>query len=187
MKSMKSMWFLAAGTITVWVLGAGYTFGADAPATFKVSELNFQRPASWEWIKPSSSMRAAELKVKNSAEGKDPLEVVFFYFGPGNGGGTDANVDRWFKQFKEAKDQLQAKTEAATAGEAKHKVTYVQAEGTYLSGPPLGEKVPKPNYMLQGAIIEHSRGSIFVKLTGPAELAKASAKDFRAMIDSVRP
>ena len=131
-------------------------------------------------------MRAAELKVKNPAEGKDPLEVVFFYFGPGNGGGTDANVDRWFKQFKEPKDQLRPKTETATAGEQKYKVTYVQAEGTYLSGPPLGEKVPKPGYMLHGAILEHPRGSVFVKLTGPADLAKASAKEFKTLIESVR-
>src|SRR6266516_816875 len=36
---------------------------ADAPATFKVSEFTFSRPANWEWVESASPMRKAELKV----------------------------------------------------------------------------------------------------------------------------
>src|SRR5947209_8309859 len=106
---------------------------AEAPATFKVSEFTFTRPAAWEWVEVTSAMRKAQLKV-SEANGKGSAEVIFFHFGPGDGGGTKANVERWFGQFKEPRDQIKASSDEVTVG--KHKVTYVQAEGTYLSGMP---------------------------------------------------
>ena len=68
---------------------------AAAPATFKVSEFTFQRPASWEWVETTSSMRKAQLKV-NDADKKNSAEVVFFHFGPSNGGGVPAKCQRGF-------------------------------------------------------------------------------------------
>src|SRR5262245_59339113 len=118
---------------------------ADAPATFKVSDFSFTRPASWEWVEVSSPMRKAQLKITDSAS-KESAEVIFFHFGKGDGGGTKANVERWFGQFKEPREQIQAKTEEVTIG--KHKVTYVQAQGTYLSGMPGVAQTPMPNYAL---------------------------------------
>ena len=75
-------------------------FAADAPATFKVGEFRFQRPEKWAWVESTSAMRKAQLTVP-STDGKSPAEVVFFHFGPANGGGTQANVDRWLGQFQE--------------------------------------------------------------------------------------
>src|SRR3954462_16005476 len=71
-----------------------HLLAADAPKTFKVAEFNFARPAKWEWIDVTSSMRKAQLKVPGTDKNQN-AEVVFFYFGEGNGGGTKANVDRW--------------------------------------------------------------------------------------------
>ena len=59
-------------------------------------------------------------------------------------------MDRWFRQFEEPRDKINAKTEDVTVG--KHKVTYVSAEGTYKSGMPGGPQTPMPNYALVGAI-----------------------------------
>jgi len=154
---------------------------AQAPKSFKVGEFSFTRPVNWEWVEVTSSMRKAQLKV-NDADKKGSAEVIFFYFGEGNGGGTQANVDRWLGQFQEPKDKINSKVEEATAG--KHKVTYVQAEGTYMSGMPGGPKTAQPNSMLMGAILESNQGNVFVRLTGPADLAKASKSDFRKMIDA---
>ena len=36
---------------------------AEAPGTFKVGEFTFTRPAGWEWVEATSSMRKAQLKV----------------------------------------------------------------------------------------------------------------------------
>jgi hypothetical protein len=153
---------------------------ADAPPTFKVSEFTFSRPANWAWVESASPMRKAELKVVDEKT-KGKAEVVFYHFGPGGAGGTQANVDRWLGQFAEPRDKINAKTEDVTAG--KHKVTYVSAEGTYKSGMPGGPQTPMPNYALLGAIIEASEGSVFVKMTGPKELIKSATADFKKMVE----
>jgi hypothetical protein len=153
---------------------------AEAPTTFQVSEFTFKRPPAWEWIDTTSTMRKAQLKVL-SADKKESAEVVFYYFGQGGGGGTQANIDRWLSQFQEPKDKINAKVDEVTV--AKRKITYVQAEGTYLSGMPGGPKTPQPNTMLLGAILESESGNVFVKLTGPAALTKASVGDFKQMLE----
>ncbi|MBI5772410.1 MAG: hypothetical protein HZA89_01535 [Verrucomicrobia bacterium] len=153
---------------------------AAAPATFKVSEFTFARPAAWEWVEVSSSMRAAQLNVP-AADGREPGEVVFFHFGAGGGGGTKANVDRWLSQFQEPREQLKPKIEEKTVG--KTKLTYVHAEGTYSSGMPGGPKVAKPDHGLYGAIVEGAEGSVFVRMTGPKALVKSALGDFNKMIE----
>lgn len=153
---------------------------AEAPKTFKVGEFTFSRPPGWEWVEPTSSMRKAQLKVPDAAR-KQSAEVIFFYFGEGNGGGTKANVDRWLGQFQEPKDKINSKVEEVTVG--KRRVTYVQAEGTYMSGMPGGAKTAEPGSMLMGAIIESEQGNVFIRLTGPVTVAKASKDDFRKMVE----
>jgi len=151
-------------------------FGAEDPKTFKVGEFTFTRPADWQWVEVTSSMRKAQLKVIG-ADKSQPAEVVFFYFGEGNGGGTKANVDRWLGQFQEKSNP---KVEDVKAG--KHTVTYVQVEGTYLSGMPGGARTPQPNSMLVGAIIESGEGNVFIKMTGPIVVVKSSKEAFRRMV-----
>jgi hypothetical protein len=107
--------------------------------------------------------------------------VVFFHFGEGGGGGTKANIDRWLSQFQEPREKLQSKVEEVTVNQ--RKITYVQAQGTYLSGMPGGAKTPQPNTMLLGAIIEGQDGSVFVRLTGPVRLSTASQAAFRKMVE----
>jgi hypothetical protein len=154
---------------------------AAAPTTFKVSEFTFQRPVSWEWVESASPMRKAQLKVSD-ADKKNAAEVVFFHFGPSNGGGVQANVDRWFGQFQEPREKIGAKSADETIG--KRKVTFVHAEGTYLSGMPGGARTPQPGSALLGAIIQSDEGDVFVKMTGPAALVKSSEASFRKMIES---
>jgi hypothetical protein len=112
---------------------------------------------------------------------KESADVVFFFFGEGSGGGARANVDRWLGQFEGPKDKLHSKVEEVTVG--KRQVTYVEAEGTYLSGMPGGPKTPQPNAMLLGAILASPEGDVFVKLTGPAVVAKAAKDAFRRMVE----
>ena len=123
----------------------------------------------------------AQLKVVDPKT-KEGADVIFFHFGPSNGGGTRANVDRWLGQFQESHDKINAKVDETTIG--KTKVTYVQAEGTYNSGMPGGPKTPMPNYALLGAIIEGAEGSVFARLTGPSTVAANAKADFRTMIES---
>ncbi len=155
-------------------------FAADAPAPFKVGEFSFTRPADWQWVEVNSVMRKAQLKISDASK-KESAEVIFFFFGEGGGGLTQANIDRWLAQFSEPKEKLNSKVETMTAGG--HKITYVQAEGTYQSGMPGGPKTSMPNTMLFGGIIESDQGNVFVRLTGPVALAKSSQAAFRKMIE----
>lgn len=158
------------------------TSAAENPNNFKVSELSFSRPAAWEWVPSQSPMRKAVLKVPLA--GMEAGEVIFFHFGAGNGGGTQANVDRWFRQFREPKEQIKARTEESKAGS--NKVTYVFAEGTYMSGMPGGPQTPKPGFSLLGAIIEDAAGHVFVRFTGPKSLVEAGTADFKKMVESAK-
>ena len=153
---------------------------AADPANFKVGGLTFDRPDKFQWQQSGGGMRAAELKVP-AKEGK-PGEIIFFNFPAGVGGGVEANIDRWLGMFREGKDKINAKTEKVTKGAAT--ITYVQAEGTYMSGMPGGPKTAEPGTMLQGAIIETAQSNIFVRMTGPIALIKQSQNDFRTMIES---
>lgn len=161
--------------------GAVVLTAAEAPKTFKVGEFNFASPQKWQWVEVASAMRKAQFKIEDAAK-KESAEVVFFYFGEGGGGSTQANIDRWLSQFAEPREKLNSKVESVTIGG--RKVTYVHAEGTYQSGMPGGPKTPQPNSMLVGGIIESGQGNVFIRLTGPVALAKASQADFRKMVES---
>lgn len=153
--------------------------GADAPAEVKVSDFSFKPPAGWETVTTRSPMRKAQYKVTKE---KESAEVVFFHFGPGGAGGVQANVDRWFGQFQEPKEKLNAKTEEVKAG--KNKATLVQAQGTYLNGPPGGQKVAEPNSMMYAAILEGGEGGpVFVKMTGPKAVVESAQPAFRKMVE----
>ena len=120
--------------------------------SFKIAQRTFDVPENWTAQTPSSRMRKAQYK-----NGK--TEIVVFYFGAGSGGSVEANINRWLGQFNEPKEKLSAK-------------------GTYMSGPPLGQKVPMANYAMRGAIIECKGGPIFIKMTGPVDEVTKSAADF---------
>ena len=152
---------------------------ADAHKTFTVANLTFSKPEKWGWVEIQPGMRAAQLEVKGD-DGKKG-EVIFFHF-PGGGGGVQANIDRWLGMFQEGKDKINAKTEKVK--KEKGTITYVQAEGTYMSGMPGGPKTPQPGTMLQGAIVEAPDASVFIRLTGPVALVKSAQEDFRKMVES---
>lgn len=153
-------------------------YGADD--SFKAGSFTFQKPANFKLKSHGSGMRAAELEYAGA--GGKTADAIFYFFGQGQGGGTQANVDRWLGSFQEPKDKINSKVDKKKVGAGE--VTYVEAEGTYMSGMPGGPKTPQPGSKLLGAIIESPNGNVFVRMTGPAETVKAADGDFRKMIES---
>lgn len=151
------------------------TAGGEPPSGFEVAGLKFEVPAAWKAEEVSSPMRKAQFAVGGA-------EVVVFYFGKGRGGGVEANVARWLKQFEEPEAELAAETATEEVGGGK--VTTVMAKGTFLSGPPFGDKVAKPGYALRGAIVECPEGPVFLKMTGPEAEVAAAAGDFDKVVRS---
>lgn len=150
------------------------THASDAGESFKVGSFTFTVPEGWTKVTPASPMRNAQLEV---ARGQEKAEVTFFHFGGGSGTATD-NVARWFGQF--AGSEANRKTETADAGGGK--ITFATTEGTFSSGMPGAPASPMPGYALCGAIIENAGGDVYVKMTGPAAVVKASAEALRKMV-----
>ncbi|NIP95665.1 MAG: hypothetical protein GWO24_20355 [Akkermansiaceae bacterium] len=148
---------------------------------FGVAGLNFTPPDTFQPVKPKSAMRKAQFGV---GKGDKAGEIVFFYFGAGGAGGVEANVKRWFGQFKEPLEAIAPRTEKAKAGEVP--VTFVSAQGTFKSGPPRGPAVEKPGYALLGAIIEAKQGAIFVKFTGPRDTVETNTEAFKKMVTGAK-
>lgn len=146
---------------------------AADPVEFGVGAFTFERPAGWQWIVPTSSMRKAQLAVPGE---NAPAEVTFFHFGAGQGGGVQANVDRWFGQFQEAKTSQDREMAGRTG------ITIVRAAGNFLSGMPGGPTTPMPGYALLGAILESPEGDVFVKMTGPAATVESANEAFLKMV-----
>ncbi len=154
--------------------------GQDKPGKFEVGGLKFAKPAAWKTVEAKGDVRKAQFEIP-SAKGADAAECVFFHFGPGGAGGVQANVGRWLQQFAKEPAVKHAQEQLVVNGV---KLTFVLAEGTYLTGPPFGEKVPKANSALLGGIIEAKDGSLYIRLTGPAATVRDANKDFRAMLES---
>ncbi len=105
-----------------------------------------------------------------------------FYFGEGQGGSVDMNVQRWVSQFEGAKAPTPKKEKVSGFD-----LTTLELEGTFTGGGgPMGPKVTKPGFKLLGAIIEGPEGAIFFKLTGPAKTVEAARADFQKMLKGIK-
>jgi len=152
---------------------------AEDTGIFKVGAFEFTRPADWKSLQPSSAMRKAQLQIESKSGGK-PADITFFFFGEGNGGGVEPNVQRWFGQFAGKPDANKVEAQELDGV----KVTLVTTEGTLKASPMAGIPEELPDAALLGAILEHAEGAVFVKMTGPAALVKDSREKFMALIKS---
>ena len=143
-------------------------------------------PASWKAEAPRP-MRAATYSIPLSAGDQGIAECVVNYFGPGQGGGVDANIERWRGQVlgadgKPATAKIDKRTVRGVA------ITVIDASGTYTGmGGPMAAGKPVPGYRLIGAIVEGPGGSVFFKLTGPAKTIAAQQKNFEQLLASIQP
>lgn len=148
-----------------------------------VSEFTFEFGKPWIRQQAASSMRAAQLLYEQEDESLEDIELVLFYFGESNGGGTQANIDRWVGQFE---GEPEKKIEAKKYGD--REVTYLEAKGTFLEsmggGPFSGPKTPKAGYMMLAAILPSDRGWVFLKTTGPEKSVAAMKEAFYAFAES---
>ena len=151
-------------------------FAAETRAeTVKVEAFTFAVPEGWKSVTPSSAMRKAQLEI---ARGPEKAEVTFFHFGADQGGTAEDNVARWYAQFPGSeKNRI---TEHAQVGSVK--ITFAMTEGTFSSGMPGGPTTPMEGYALCGAILVSSAGNVFIKMTGPNAVVKASTEAFKKMV-----
>ena len=149
-------------------------------------EITWVDPPGLRRVPPKNSMRKASYEVPHVASDTEDGELAVFYFGPGQGGGIEQNVERWVKQFSGIQPSDVKRADRDANGLREHTVEIVR--GTFESGMPgAGPAGPKKDYALEGAIVEAPSGAYFFKMTGPTKTVAAARAAFMALLDSVRP
>jgi len=154
--------------------------GNRLPTMNDAPTLAWKVPSEWTTTPNASSMRLATYHVPAAKGDADETEVSVVRAG----GTTEANIDRWIKQFDEAgKDE---RTEKTVGG---FKITIVELSGRYLGGAmmPSGESEPRKGWSLLGAVVETPSSPYFFKMTGPTASVKAARAAFVALLDGVTP
>ena len=130
-------------------------------------------------------MRAATYPVAPVQGDHDGAECVVYFFGLGQGGSIQANIDRWEGQFKTpgGKPAPAQVTKITIHGLP---VTTVDVSGEYsgMAGPSATAPVRAPGYRLLGAIVESPGGNVFIKFTGSAKTMAANQPKFQHLLDS---
>jgi hypothetical protein len=166
----------SSGAPTGAPAGAAVAVGGNEVAG---AGLVFAIPEGWQREAPSSSMRMAQASIPGA--GGDGTLTVFF-FGPGGGGGVEANLDRWVGQIDGASQPTRETFETGGL-----KVTWIEVTGTLMpSGFGMGPSEPQPGSRLFGAVIEGPGGPWFFKATGPDETLSGQRDAFLAMLRGAR-
>lgn len=142
----------------------------------------WQKPARWT-EETGTGMRLATYVIPAPEAGGEAARCAVYYFGPGQGGGTDANIERWIGEFEHAADPVRRHFEVRGL-----QVSRVEVTGTYRAhaDPAQGDAGASSGWTLFGAIVEGPNGSLFFKLTGPSRTAARAAKEFDGLLASLR-
>jgi hypothetical protein len=130
-------------------------------------------------------MRAATYVVRPAQGDTDPAECAVYFFGAGQGGSVDANLERWKGQFHAPGGKP---ADAKVNKRMVHglNVTTIDTSGEYsgMGGPMAPSQTMKSGYRLLGAIVEGPGGNVFVKFTGPAKTVAANQQKFEQVLAS---
>ena len=139
-------------------------------------------PKGWVAQQPSSSMRVAQYGLPGPA-GEATLGI--FFFGPGQGGSVEANIERWYGQFSQGDGQpAQGRRWTRQVGDIE--ITGLDISGTFSGGMGMGNAEPQADYRMLGAIAVHRSGTVFFKMTGPAQTIEQWAASFDEFLDSLQ-
>jgi len=148
-----------------------------------VAGVKWTPPAGWK-SSGTTSMRAATYPVAPVPGDREGAECAVYFFGLGQGGSIQANIDRWEGQFK-APGGKPVPAKVTKVNIHGLPVTTIDASGEYsgMAGPAATAPVAS-DYRLLGAIIEGPGGNVFIKFTGPAKTMAANRPRFQQLLDS---
>lgn len=131
-------------------------------------------------------MRAATYDVPDAPGDTGPTECVVYFFGAGQGGSVEANIERWKNQVTQAGKAAPAKTSKRTVNGLP--VTVIDSTGDYagMGGPMAASHSSQSGYRLIGAVIEGPGGNVFIKFTGPTKTVAANQQKFDQFLSSFK-
>src|SRR4030095_13354085 len=150
-------------------------------------DLRLKPPEGWVNERPTSSMRVSQYQLPAADGDTEAASLVVYYFGAGQGGSVDANLERWIGQMQ-APDgrpsKEKAKTETTTVNGMR--VTLLDVAGTYAAGDMGGGGAvqSKPNFRMRAGVIETPKGAYFIKLVGPEKTIARWDQAFQEFVRS---
>jgi hypothetical protein len=141
--------------------------------------LAVELPEAWVEETPANTMRQAQARIPGDA---GDGEFALFHFGPGGGGGVEANIQRWLGQIEPAPGGEPERETFEVAGLTVHTVV---GQGTLTASPMTmqgGDPEPQPDQMLLGAVVEGPGGPWFLKATGPTATLEPHRDEFFRMV-----
>ena len=155
----------------------------QASASSSPGELRLKAPDGWVSERPSSGMRVSQYQLPAAEGDAEAASLVVYYFGAGQGGSVDANLDRWIGQMQVTREK--AKTENTTVNGMK--VTLLDVTGAYAGGDMAGGGAAaqsKPNFRMRAGVIETPKGAYFIKLVGPEKTVNRWDQAFQEFVKS---
>jgi hypothetical protein len=154
---------------------------SSATVPGSVAGIHWSVPSRWI-SQPERPMRAATYTVPSPSKDLDAGECAVFFFGSGQGGNINDNLNRWISQFDKGGSHELKDREVNGM-----QIKLIEITGTYLapSGPMMESQGKKEGYKLLGAIISAPEGSVFFKFTGPAKSVDASAGEFDRLVSTI--
>jgi len=149
--------------------------------TNNAAGIEWKIPEGWE-PQGERMMRVATYAIPMAGGDQEAGECAVFFFGAGQGGDVDMNIDRWSAQFEGIPSVSRSAEEINGLN-----VTRVEIAGTYLapSGPMMESQGNKENFLLLGAIVEAPEGYVFFKSTGPKQTMEGSKAAFEGLLSTL--
>jgi hypothetical protein len=180
--------------LTVFLVGCEKTqqetdhAASTTPNSDPTLAVSWTSPADWASETPTSSFRKAQFLLPRAQDDKEDASCIVFHFG-GEGGGAQANLDRWSSQFKQpdgSASTAAAKTEQLTVNGLTQ--TRLDLSGTYLfkTTPMAPHHTEKPDFRMLAAVVESSSGPWFVKLVGPEGTVSKWEASYKQFLDSFK-
>jgi len=157
--------------------------------TGEKNKLHYTVPDGWVSEQPKSRMRLAQFRLPGQ-DGAEDAELAVFVF-PGTGGSVNANLARWYGQFKQP-DGAASEDKADVKKQKVHdlEVTLVYVTGTYLqSTSPMmmgGPVKEVPSSAMFAAIVETGTDPWFFKAVGPQSTIDHWRPSFDALVQSFK-
>jgi hypothetical protein len=146
--------------------------------------VHWTAPAGWK-NEGSQPMRAATYAIAPASGDTAGAECGVYFFGAGQGGSPEANIERWKSQFHRP-DGSPAAAKVARRTVRGLAITTIDTSGEYsgLAGPTAATQRAVADYRLLAAIIVAPAGNVFVKFTGPTKTIAANQQKFEQLLAS---
>jgi len=151
-----------------------------------VPRVTYVVPDGWVEEEPANAMRKAQFQLPGLKDAGDAKLTVFVF--PGGGGTIDANINRWYRQFKQPDGSNSAEKAKLTKLNINNlQVTVVSLTGTYLKSltPMMGRESKEiPESKLLAAIVETNSAPWFFKAIGPEVTINYWRESFDQLVQS---